>query len=423
MKKVIDYIYGIPKFSKKCSLDNTGEMLRRLGNPGIDRKIIHVAGTNGKGSVCSYLESILKAAGHRVGTFTSPHLVRMNERIRIDGQEIGDEDFINGYNKVRAVSEAMVADGFSHPSFFEFLFGMAMDAFGQSQVEYIILETGLGGRLDATNSVPTAELCVITSISLDHTDILGDTLKAIAAEKAGIIKQNVPVLFGAVNEEVTEVIVNTAENMCAPVHFYRKGDITDIVKRDKYIDFSINNGYYDNVHFSIKSSGIYQTENATLAVIAAKLLGVDDIDIIHRGLDMAVWKGRMQEIEKGMIIDGAHNEDGVVRFLESVSKDNAPKRYMVFSAVKDKHYEGMIHMLCNSKLFDGFILVPLKDERGLEVDAMEREFMKHTESDIVPMGNISQAIFEACMLRDKGYTIYIAGSLYLAGEVFELRVE
>lgn len=423
MKKVIDYIYGIPKFSKKCSLDNTREMLRRLGNPGIDRKIIHIAGTNGKGSVCSYLESILRAAGHKVGTFTSPHLVKMNERIRINGQDISDGDFITGYNKVRAVSEAMAAEGFEHPSFFEFLFGMAMDFFGQSEVEYIILETGLGGRLDATNSIPTADLCIITSISLDHTDILGDTLKDIAGEKAGIIKKGVPVLFGDIDEEVTQVIVNTADRMCAPVHSYSSEDITDIVKRDKNIDFSINNGYYDNVRFSIRTSGIYQTENATLAAMAAAILGVNDVDAVYKGLDNAKWNGRMQEIEPGMIIDGAHNEDGIRHFLQSVAQDDANKRYMLFSAVKDKHYEEMIKMICESQLFDGYILVPLNDERGLDVDTMEKEFMKHTKADIVLMENLSQGIFEACMLRDKGYTIYIAGSLYLAGEVLELRVE
>ena len=164
MKKVEDYIYNIPKFSKKCSLDNTRELLKRLDNPALDKKIIHIAGTNGKGSVCSYLASILNASGYRVGTFTSPHLVRMNERIRIDGKEITNEAFVAGYSKVRVVSEEMVREGFCHPSFFEFLFGMAMDFFGKNDVDYIILETGLGGRLDATNVKALSAISVFPNI-------------------------------------------------------------------------------------------------------------------------------------------------------------------------------------------------------------------------------------------------------------------
>ena len=132
-------------------------------------------------------------------------------------------------------------------------------------------------------------------------------------------------------------------------------------------------------------------------------------------------KLRMQELERNMILDGAHNEDGIARFIETVSQDEVSKRYMLFSAVKDKHYEAMIQKLCESKLFEGFILVPLQDERGLSVDLMEKEFAKYQQENIISMENMSQAIFEACMLRDEGYTIYIAGSLYLAGEVLALR--
>ena len=423
MKKVEDYIYNIPKFSKKCSLDNTRELLKRLDNPALDKKIIHIAGTNGKGSVCSYLASILNASGYRVGTFTSPHLVRMNERIRIDGKEITNEAFVAGYSKVRVVSEEMVREGFCHPSFFEFLFGMAMDFFGKNDVDYIILETGLGGRLDATNAISSPTLCIITSIGLDHTDILGDTIEAIAKEKAGIIKPMVPVVFGDYNEISSRVIVEKADELNAPAYGCVKEHISEIVKDDKYIDFSINNEYYDNVRFSIKSKGLYQTENAMLALTAAGVLGIKNIDNIKKGLKNAVWEGRMQELEKNMILDGAHNEDGINRFIESVLQDDASKRYMIFSAVKDKHYEDMIKKLCDSKLFQGYILVPIQDERGLSVKTMEAEFLKHGEVELLPMENLSQGIFEACMLRDEGYTIYIAGSLYLAGEVLALRVE
>ena len=180
MTKETKYIYDIPKFNKKSSADNTKEMLRRLDCADIDSKIIHIAGTNGKGSTCAYLGSILREAGYSVGIFTSPHLVRLNERIVIDGASVGDEEFEKTFEIVRNVSEDMVSDGLSHPSFFEFLFGMAMYIFKRRNPDYIILETGLGGRLDATNVFSRPELTIITSISLDHTDILGDSIDKIA---------------------------------------------------------------------------------------------------------------------------------------------------------------------------------------------------------------------------------------------------
>ena len=187
MVKETDYIYNIPKFSKKSSLANTRIMLDRIGFDENSKKIIHVAGTNGKGSVCAYLAGILGKAGKKTGLFTSPHLVRINERIVINGEEVTDSIFEDSFKRIKKISEDMVRDGFDHPSFFEFLFGMAMDIFKNSDTEYIILETGLGGRLDATNVITHPVMTVLTSISLDHTEILGDTYEKIAMEKAGII--------------------------------------------------------------------------------------------------------------------------------------------------------------------------------------------------------------------------------------------
>lgn len=421
MKEAVDYIYNIPKFSKKCSLDNTRELLNRLENPAQDKKIIHIAGTNGKGSVCAYLTNILMSEGYKVGTFTSPHLVKMNERISVNGVNISDAEFVEEYRKVKNIAKTMAKEDYFHPSFFEFLFGMAMNYFGKKNVDYIILETGLGGRLDATNAIEKPCLSIITSIGLDHTDILGNSILEISKEKAGIIKDNVAVVFGDYNEISTEVIIDVAKSHNAPLYGCRKEHITQIAKDNKNIDFSINNEYYDNVRFSIKSKGVYQTENAMLAIMAAKVLGIDNIDNIRKGVLNTNWTGRMQEIEHNMILDGAHNEDGIERFLESVAEENSSKRILLFSAVKDKHYEKMIEKLCTGKLFEEYILVPLEDERGLSLEIMEREFLKHTKLPITLMENMSQAVFEACMRRDEGYTIYIAGSLYLAGEILALR--
>ena len=191
-QEAVEYIEELPKFTKKHTLEHTKEFLEKLGNPCMDRKVIHVAGTNGKGSVCAYIQAILEAEGKTTGFFTSPHLVKINERIQMNRKPVDDDTFYRVFTKVVIAAKEMEEEGSGHPSYFEFLYGMGMTAFEEMDVEYIVLETGLGGRLDATNSFANPVLSVITSISLDHTDILGDTIEKIAAEKAGIIKKNIP---------------------------------------------------------------------------------------------------------------------------------------------------------------------------------------------------------------------------------------
>ena len=208
------YIEEIPKFTQKHTQEHTREFLRRLGDPGMDRKIIHVLfRSNGKGSVCAYLQAILMAEGKRTGFFTSPHLVSVNERIQVGHTQIDNETFLRVFLQVLEVVRQMEEEGIAHPSYFEFLLGMGMKAFAGTDVEYIILETGLGGRLDATNSIPQPALSIITSISLDHTAILGDTIEEIAAEKAGIIKRGVPIFYDGSNPKASEVIRQTAGSL------------------------------------------------------------------------------------------------------------------------------------------------------------------------------------------------------------------
>ncbi len=421
MRESVEYIYGIPKFSKKASVDNTREMLRRLGNPQNKCKVIHVAGTNGKGSVCAYINRILREQGRHTGLFTSPHLVTMNERIIADDTMISDRDFDMTYSVVREISEAMVADGYAHPSFFEFLYGMAMYYFGLMGVEYIVLETGLGGRLDATNSVDAPIITIITSISLDHTDILGDTYAAIAQEKAGIIKKGVPVVYMDKRADVTEVICRKAASVGAPAIGILQDDIRDIQVKDKYIDFSINNEYYCSICFSIRSAGIYQTENAALAAVAAAVAGLGDEKAVKAGLLNARWQGRMQEVEPGLILDGAHNDDGIMRFLESVGADGwKGRRILLFSAVSDKHYDGMIREICQSKLFDRYYAGALADPRGLDIDTIRKTFNSYTDSELCAYSSVGEALGAVRVARDGDTRIYAAGSLYLVGEIMGL---
>lgn len=421
MKEEIDYIYNIPKFSKKSTLANTKEMLDRIGFDENSKKIIHVAGTNGKGSVCAYLAGILGRAGKKVGLFTSPHLVRINERIVINGEEVTDRVFEESFKRIKKISEDMVKDGFTHPSFFEFLFGMAMDIFKDSDTDYIILETGLGGRLDATNVITHPVITVLTSISLDHTDILGDTYEKIATEKAGIIKAGVPVLFMNKRKDVTEVFIRKAEEKNAPVTVLEPEDIKDIVIKDKNIDFCLHNKYYDNEIFSVQSKAEYQAENASLAATAAAMLSVDCTSV-KEGLSSVVWIGRMQRMDDGFVIDGGHNDDGIEHFLASVRKDGwKGRRILLFSAVKDKHYAGMIDKICTSGLFSVIVTGVLDDKRGIDTATFKKVFENYDRVEVIHCASVPEAYRKVIELSDENTMKYAAGSLYLAGEILNIE--
>ena len=298
-EEAVEYIGEIPRFTKKHTLEHTKEFLRRLGNPAFDRKIIHVAGTNGKGSVCAYLQALLTAEGKNVGFFTSPHLVSVNERIRRNNVPIDDRAFLTVFTEVLAVVRQMEEEGLEHPSYFEFLFGMGMKAFAGMDAEYIILETGLGGRLDATNSVEHPYLTLITSISLDHTEFLGGTIREIAGEKAGIIKPQVPVFYDGSSKEASEVIRSAALEKGAPCREISKNafEIQEVTR--KYIAFSRANAYdKDVIDIRIPICGCYQAMNAEIALEAAEyLLREEEVhtERWQRALSSLHWEGRMEE--------------------------------------------------------------------------------------------------------------------------------
>ena len=420
MKEEIDYIYGIPKFVKKASLDNTRELLRRLGNPETGMKIIHVAGTNGKGSVCAYLDRILRETGRTVGRFTSPHLVDIRERICLNGKPVSEAEFEEAFARVKEIALSMQEEGFSHPSFFEFLFGMGMYCFGRQKPDYVILEVGLGGRLDATNAIAAPILSIITSISLDHTEILGDTYEAIAGEKAGIIKTGVPVIFEDAREDVTRTILGQAVRRKAPAVFFSADEVRVLSVGDNSVDFSLCNGYYDNECFCVQTQGIYQAENASLVLLACKELGITDCDVIRRGLMKTAWMGRMQRVERDLVVDGAHNDDGIARFLESVSRDKRTHRTLLFSAVADKHYEGMIGEIVRSGLFEDIEAAVLADGRALSRERMEQTFAGYPDQEVHFHDSVKEALECVRTKRDEGSMAYVAGSLYLAGEVLGL---
>lgn len=422
-QEAIEYIEKIPRFTKKHSLEHTEEFLKRLGNPALDRKIIHVAGTNGKGSVCAFLQAILMAEGKRVGFFTSPHLVSVNERIRIDNVPVDDGRFAGNFDAVLETAVGMEQEGWGHPSYFEFLFGMGMRVFAGTDVEYIILETGLGGRLDATNSVKHPLLTVITSISLDHTEILGDTIEQVAAEKAGIIKHGIPVFFDGSCPAASGVIRRVAGENGAPCreisnHAYEIQEVTR-----KYIAFSRVNAYDKDVIFQVPFCGRYQAMNAQIALCAAEYLLREEQVHEERWQDALAslrWEGRMERVAPHLVIDGAHNPGAIEAFVESVKAlgaDHEEGAVILFSAVSDKKYEQMIEYLCCNLNVKAYVVTEVEDVRRVPAGKLAQVFRRYTDKKVVCEAGLKAALRAAEAERDEGKDIYCLGSLYLAGMV------
>lgn len=426
-KEAAAYIEEIPRFTKKHSLEHTKEFLRRLGNPAFGRKIIHVAGTNGKGSVCAYLQAILMAEGKNVGFFTSPHLVSVNERIRRNNVPVDDETFLEVFCRVRDAVRQMEREGMEHPSYFEFLFGMGMSAFDEMDVEYIILETGLGGRLDATNSAEHPVLSVITSISLDHTEILGDTIEQIAGEKAGIIKPGVPVFYDGSNAKASGIIRRTALERGAPCREISKNafEIREVTR--KYIAFSRTNAYdKDVIDVRVSICGCYQAMNAEIALEAAEyLLREEKIhgDRWREALSSLHWEGRMEEIAPHLIIDGAHNPGAVEAFVESVKAlgtDRGEGPVILFSAVRDKQYEQMIAYLCENLNVKAYVVTEVEDARRVPAAELAQIFRRYTAKKVLCEPGLEEALRVAGAESGGEGEIYCLGSLYLAGMVKRL---
>lgn len=419
-EEACEYILDIPKFAGKHTLADTKEMLGRLTGSRIESKIIHVAGTNGKGSVCAYLQSILRTAGFHVGMFISPHLETMRERILYDGEMIPQESFVKAFDLVREESDRQKE---KHPSFFEFLFLMGMCYFKEKEPDYIILETGLGGRLDATNCIAKPKLCVITEIGFDHMQYLGNTLVEIAGEKAGIIKPGTPVVYLDKRKETSRVIEQTAAMLETTAIAVKKSQIGRPVMRKKSIDFSFSNGYYRYDNLILRTTAAYQTENASVALVAARSLKEERIDdeAIRKGLYDAFWPGRMEEILPHVFLDGAHNEDGIEAFLQSVSasaeETKKGKRLLLFGVVADKQYDKMIGRIAASDLFSHIAVTVLASDRSASIDKLKVAWAQYKTADCSFHESAEEAFHYIQSIQKEADTIYIAGSLYLVGQI------
>ena len=418
--EAVDYIKTIPKFTVKHPPEHTRELLSRLGNPQEGIKIIHVAGTNGKGSVCAYLNAMLLAGGKKTGLFTSPHLVRINERFQINGEDVSDEQFLNAFLKVEKAAKEYEAEGEGHPSYFETLFLMGMLIFKEAGVEYLVMETGLGGRLDATNVVEKPLACIITSISRDHTEYLGDTLEAIAGEKAGIIKAGVPVIYDASQPGPASVIAAKAKEMGSPAWPMEPSFYEMKTQSREGITFTFAYPGGEKAELAIPYVAKYQMMNASLAFYTMHILqDVHDIpkNVLAEGLSKFKWPCRMEMAAPGVIIDGAHNEDGIAQFVSTAgyfAKEN--EITILFTAVADKHYHEMIGEICEGIHPSHVVATQIDGSRVVPAEVLAEDFRKAGCTDVCAESEIGAAYEKALEKKGSGM-LFCVGSLYLAGEL------
>ena len=428
------FLNEIPRFTAKHGMGETKKFLEFLGNPDENMKIIHVAGTNGKGSVCCYMQSVLLKAGYQVGLFTSPHLVKINERFCVDGKPISDGLFVEIFiETLKRICEYREEGNPYFPTYFEYLFFMAMILYDVYPVDYLILETGLGGRLDATNSVEKPQVSVITEIGYDHMQYLGESLEEIASEQAGIIKKNIPVVFFDKRYETTEVIKNKALEMDSRAIIVKKADIENpCISGDsggnKHIAFCFNSLYDKYVDLNLSTLAMYQTENASIAIQALEILRDQGADIteldIREGLISAKWEGRMEEIRPGVFVDGAHNIDGISAFLESAGQINCEgRKFLLFGVASDKQYPEIVRMLLESRQFEGIYAAVMETSRSVSVSDLKAAF-EDAKDELGIIGlpikyysDVQDAMTDIITMRKSGDMVFAAGSLYLAGQI------
>ncbi|MCR5374170.1 MAG: bifunctional folylpolyglutamate synthase/dihydrofolate synthase [Lachnospiraceae bacterium] len=418
---VENYIRDVQRFSTKNTPEHTMEFLRRLGNPQEKFPVIHVAGSNGKGSVCAMLSSALINAGKKTGLFISPHLVTILERIEINGENCPEERFVEAFEEVKAVIDGMVSEGLPHPTFFEILFAMGMVVFAKENVDIAVLETGLGGRLDATNIVKKPLITVITSISLEHTEYLGDTLAKIAGEKAGIIKEGVPVVFDAKNNEVSDVIFAKALEKKAPNYPVYPGDIEVLPRRNGCVTFKFDLNNH-NEPVVLPFYGEYQAENGAIAMQAAEILAEEGLlsrEDIYEGFKKTKWPGRMQKLRDNVYVDGAHNPDGIRVLVESVKALKCKDVTLFFSMVKEKDYAHSISLLLSGINFSKIIITEIDGYRKLDADDIA-ECFKEVKDRVIIERDFDKA-YDMALESAKDGTLICTGSLYLVGNILALE--
>ncbi|MBU0472208.1 MAG: bifunctional folylpolyglutamate synthase/dihydrofolate synthase [Nanoarchaeota archaeon] len=394
IKDLLKYMYSLERFGIKPGLEVISKLLKALDNPHKNLKYIHIAGTNGKGSTAAMIESVIRKNGFSTGLYTSPHLVRFNERIKINNKDITDEDIATLVEKIKKCSE----ENNLQPTFFEFTTALAFLYFYEKKPDYIVLETGMGGRLDATNVV-TPKISVITNIAIDHVKHLGKTEKEIAVEKAGIIKKDIPLVTAEENEEVLNIFRNKCKETNSKL--YKIDDYEIIQSNKEHQVFKVRNKTYE-----IKLVGEHQIKNACLAIKALELLGIKSID-----LKDAFWPGRIEIVRKNplVIIDSAHNTAGMKALINFLGK-NYGEFLVVFGMIDGDYKKDMIKEV--SKVAKRFILTQGK-YRGENPD----NYSDIIKKDFEIIRDVKEAVKKAIKSKED---VLITGSIYMIGEAEEL---
>ena len=413
----LNYIYGTYGKGTKSGVDNIRKLLEILGNPHKGMQYVHVAGTNGKGSTVAFIGRILMEAGYRTGRYISPFLERFEERMAVDEKYISEEDLGRITEQVKNAVEFMVSEGYNHPTEFEIVTAIGFVFFKEQACDVVVLEVGLGGRLDSTNVIDSSVLSVITPISMDHTKILGSTLESIAYEKAGIIKPGGKVLLYPQQKSVEDVIAKVCAERGAVLSIPDISGI-EIIERD--IDHQVFSfGNHD--HLEIKLAGLHQPGNAALAVAAAEILADSGFKIseadIKNGLKNARWAGRMEVVNRNplVIIDGAHNESGSGVLAESLKAYFPGKRFIfIMGVMKDKDYQAMLKNM--GPLAKIVLTVTPPWHRGLPAELLA-EVAKNYCNVVIINDTIIGAVIKSLELSAGNDIICAFGSLYFIGEI------
>jgi dihydrofolate synthase / folylpolyglutamate synthase len=412
------WLSSFNKYGWMFGLERIVYLMNRLGNPHLEFKVVHVAGTNGKGSVCKYISSILQKAHYQVGLYLSPHIERFSERIVVNGTEISEEDLIRLIEQIRPVVDEMQQDGYS-PTYFEIVTAIAFLHFRNQKVDYAVIEVGLGGRFDATNVVVPL-VSVITNISLEHTNILGNEIASIAFEKAGVIKEHVPVVTAA-TRHARETIETVAIERDAPLIFIDRPMWKRVSLKDNCQEFFIQGAFKDYI---VKTSmlGLHQGENIAVAIAAVERLQMNGVYIadgdISEGIAAATHPGRMEIVsEKPLILlDGAHNPDGMLMLAKTIKQDfTYSQMILILGVLKDKDMNMMITTIV--PLADLVIVTQSTNPRAYDPLLLKEKIEKFDATKKVCIeASLSLALEHAKKMANRKDLICVSGSLFTVGE-------
>jgi len=415
-REVEEFIEKCNRLGSKPGLDTIYQLLERLDNPQDKLPVIHIAGTNGKGSVLAYMGQVLKEGGYRVGRYISPTISDYRERFQINGRSISQKDLAEQIEKMKPLCDAMESEGFCHPTAFEMETALAFSYFVEKKCDVILLETGMGGTLDATNVVKKPLLCILASISMDHMEFLGDTLEKITAQKCGIIKEGVPVVSMVQQLEAQAVICKYCEEKKTTVSFLDK----EKIKQIKY-GLSKQSFSYDKVKYEITLLGKHQIWNAALALCGLKQIAekfpVSEKNI-QKGLQKTNWEGRFTILQKNplFVIDGAHNADAAKKLMDSIDLYFTNRKIIyIMGMFKDKEYEKVIDITCRRASQIITVATP-GNNRALPAYELAKA-VSVVNPCVTAADSLEEAVEISYLFSDKETVIIAFGSLSFLGQL------